>query len=172
MARVSVPAGHNITPTEWALLLSFNQPVFARKTINESVTSSTVMQDDDALTVTVEASAEYWMQLFMIYSAGTAERIKYQWSAPASATMDWNIGAADSSVLAAKGIGWFGLSTMATVDSIGAAGTGTQMVAACFGLLRVSATSGTLKLQWAQNTSGVNATTIYAGSFLSLHRVN
>jgi hypothetical protein len=39
------------------------------------------------------------------------------------------------------------------------------------GLLVVGGTAGTVKLQWAQNTSNVTATILKSGSFLVLRRV-
>lgn len=171
MTRVSIPAGHGPTPTEWALLLSYAQPLVARKTADESVTSSTTAQNDDQLLLSVEANADYELTTMIIYTADTGGKLAITWTAPAGATLDWIHGSADSTVSATSGITWWGSGTIATSHSIGAAGTGTPCIARPYGILRIGSTAGTLQFKWAQMLSNVNATTVKSGSFIQLRRL-
>lgn len=172
MSRLTMPSGHAPTAAEWVQLLSYLQAPFIRKTIDEGVTSSTALQNDNELLLSVAASAEYEMLLGVVYTAGTAEKIKYGFTGPAGATLDWHMGGPANSVVATSGIAYYGPNNLAGSDAPGAAGTGSSMIARPYGLLRTGVTAGTLQFQFAQNFSGVNTTTVKAGSFMLLNRLS
>lgn len=145
--------------------------LYIRKTSDESLTSNATLQDDDALTFTVETNSEYELSGMVIYSAGTTEKMKCGFVGPAGATLDWHHLSADSTVTAQSGDAWWGTSTISSVNTLGGSGTANAQSMRPAGILKTVGTSGTFKFQWAQNTSGVNATTVKAGSYLILDKI-
>jgi hypothetical protein len=147
--------------------------LFARKTATESVTSSTTLQDDDELTVTVEADSVYVVTAVLQYDAATAGDIKFAFSAPASATLDWaaTVAPTTSTTATAPGTVNFNGSDISTTYGAGGIGAGSRLSATAVGLLVVAGTAGTFKLQWAQFASSATATRVFAGSFLHLRKV-
>ena len=57
-------------------------PPLAIKTATESVTSSTTLQDDDELVVTVEANTKYRVELLLLYDGNAAGDIQVKLVAP------------------------------------------------------------------------------------------
>lgn len=138
------------------------------KASDESVTSSTVLQDDNELFFSTVAGGVYEFEAILIYAS------------PAGAgTPDCKVLFAEDATLR----GQFGGHALTTADaaSTGQSGTGTGSTA--FGLGTAAANrgvkltgvhtggGGTLKVQWAQNTSSVNATIMRAGSILRYRRI-
>src|SRR5690348_15724965 len=64
-------------------------PLAVIKGADESVTSSTTLQNDDALLVTLTANATYVFSLFLNYQGGTqgSSDIKVAWTFPTGTTM-------------------------------------------------------------------------------------
>jgi len=147
--------------------------LLAIKAANETVNGSATLQNDDALVLTVVASAKYILDAYVIYDSGTTPDFKCAWVGPSGATLQWSVGglAAASSavsgsvVLAVAAIGDAG------VQAVGGAGAGTPVAAIIRGLLTVSTTAGTLQFRWAQNTSDASDTIVVAGSYMRLTRV-
>ena len=140
----------------------YNQ--FALKTVNETVSSNTTLQNDDALLWAVAANATYALDLRLLYNSGATGDLKVQFTAPASATMSWGgIWANTSGALTNPSN-----NNLASVQSMGGGG---DFSATIHGTLTTVGTAGTLQLQWAQNTSDATNTTVYAGSWGSIWRV-
>lgn len=150
------------------------QAPYSRKTVDESVTSSTTLQDDDALTVSVAASVTYEIDLTSSFEAeATTGDIKVKLVAPAGATF--------------KGVWTAPLSTDATAPpnpayeylgdegstalGFGGAGAAVKQPLSFKGYLVVGATAGTFKLQWTQLGSHATPTKVHAGSVLRLRRL-
>lgn len=168
---ITLPAGHVVTPAEWALMLSYVQPLFVRKVNSDTATADTGLDNDSELFLTVEANATYQLNGFLIFSAGTGD-FKYGWTAPTGATLDWNMGGEESTAASTTGAAYWGANTISGSDIAGGINTATNCVARPEGLLRVSSTAGTFRLQWSQGSSdAVNATTLRAGSFITLRRM-
>lgn len=111
------------------------------KTADESVSSSTTLQDDNHLTTFVAANATYRVKAVLIYDGEAFGGLKTNWVAPASATFTG---------------GTYATSGQPTIVE---------------GTLVTSGTSGIFKLQWAQVTSNATATTVKSGSFMVLQRI-
>jgi hypothetical protein len=154
-------------------MLSYVQPVYVRKTANESVTNSTTLQNDDELLLSVEANATYEMRAFLIFTAGTTGDLKYGWTAPAGATMDWNMGGEESTIGVPTGMAYWAANSIGGTDvAAGMTVSSTVVIARPEGLLRVSGTAGTFQLQWAQGAADAGtATTVKTGSWLMLRRL-
>lgn len=145
--------------------------IFARKTATESVTSSTALQDDNELTVSVAANSVYEVTLMLIYDGATGGDLKFDFTGPSGATMNGvalrlGQGAATGDDDAQSTF------VMGTPEGVGALGTGSNAGMVFHGLLDLSATAGTFKLQWAQATSSGTATRVFADSYICLRRVD
>jgi hypothetical protein len=145
---------------------------WARKTADESITSSTTQQDDDTLFVSVVANSTYIVEMVLqVRSAtGTTAGIAWQFVAPAGATLFGGaVGLTPGSTT----------NTTPRVDTIalggpnghGSVGTSTNAAILADAVLIVGGTAGTFKLQWAQNVSNGTATTVKTGSYLRLRQV-
>lgn len=152
---------------------SDTEVLWARKTADESVTSSTTLQNDDTLLVSVEASAVYEFALHLAVVGNTTGDFKMGFTFPTSSTCWWS---GKGGVETDAGFGASG-STRHSVSFGDASGTAVAYTGSTtilsihvMGVLSVSTTAGTLQLQWAQNTSNATATTVKAGSFLRAQR--
>jgi hypothetical protein len=144
---------------------------FVRKPSDETVTSSTSLQDDNDLFVSVAANATYWVDGFIIYSGSDVADINAGWSAPAGATFDWALNTGDNTATSAN-MPIYRLSSLVT-DTIfvGCIGSTLRLSAPLTGVLVTAGTSGTLRFRWAQLASNATASTVRAGSFLRLTRL-
>lgn len=135
----------------------------AVKTADESVSSSTTMQNDDHLSVTLEAG-HYHLELLLLVEGGAAPDFK----------LDFNGGA--SSITNIDGVVSDGeLNTSFTTmrnQRITSISTAKTFLASTWPRhIRISAgvhcgTGGTFTLRWAQNTSSGTAVTLKKGSWL------
>lgn len=143
-------------------------PLAVIKAADESVTSSTTLQNDDELLLSVAANASYLFFCYLDYEGASAGDLKISWSVPTSATLRFaQIGqtAASAATTSATGI-------ESTAYSFGADAAATLNALLMHGTLLTSSTAGTLQLQWAQGTSSGTATKVHAQSFLALWRIS
>lgn len=163
----SIAAGQRIT----ASLLTSMLPVFAYKTADESVTSSTALQNDDELFASLPANSTWSMTSYIQTNGantGTGD-IKIDFSVPAGATLKYtSFGTTTSSPA---------IQYEATVNSAGTAravgtnGASPDMGMAMQALVTIGSTAGTVQFRWAQNTSTATATIVRAGSHLKFTRM-
>lgn len=148
----------------------FMQQMHVIKASNESVTSSTTLQDDDELFFSVTANTDYWMVCLILYQASTAGDLKGTWSAPSGSTLDWVSDALGSSATASIGSVSRTHQTLATTGQPGGFGA-FDGVAICKGLLSIGSTAGTFRFRWAQLASDATATQVRSGSMVTLRRL-
>ncbi|MER6236549.1 hypothetical protein ABT185_10845 [Streptomyces clavifer] len=134
------------------------QVQFARKTADESVTSSTTLQNDNHLLLPVVANATYSLFLMCIFSGSTVGDIKFDWTVPSGTVLRWS-----------DQTGASGLNTDADVYS--APGGATQVAFQIWATVVTSSTAGNVTFRWAQNASDATATIVRANSHLRLERV-
>jgi hypothetical protein len=133
-------------------------PIFVRKSVIESRSNDSVLTDDDELFAAVEANSVYVMQGWVHWTSPTTPAIKFGWTAPAGATLDWS-----SSV--DPDVNYTLASVMTRTGAV------VHRVLMLVGLLVVGGTAGDLHLQWAQNTANGSSTTVQANSWLRLEKV-
>lgn len=161
-------AGQRIT----AALLNAGLAQSVIKPGDQSVTSSTTLQNDNALVIPSSAlvlNAQYLFTCNLIYEGGTlgSSDLKISWSVPAGATLRLSLKAQNASgnpnnndlIQGANG-------------TCGSGGAGNVLAALMAGSLIMGGTAGAVQLQWAQNTSSATATIVHAQSTLSLTRVS
>lgn len=137
------------------------------KTADEDVSSNTTPQDDNHLFFTSASGGYYIWEAYLIISSpvgGTTPDIKMAWGEDNTFRGWWTIQSANSAGTAATQNG------SVQLNQTVAAATDTQ---AYVHLIRggLWGGGGTFKLQWAQNTSGSNATRVHNGSLLRYLRL-
>lgn len=146
-------------------------PLIVRKTANESVTSNTTNQADDALLFALGAS-EVWVARFVIFYQGTTTGdIKFTITGPSGVTIRY--GSHQLGVASTTEIGSIRASSDVAAGSVvgGGAGATTPVTAFIEADIANGATPGNVTFEWAQATSDGTATTVLAGSYLVAHRV-
>lgn len=130
------------------------------KTADETINSSTTLQDDDELTVAVEANKRYRVLCMIRLTSDPAPDFKYAFTVPT-----------DAICVAISGIGSStGLSNendLTASQTITTVNTNTRYLL-IVGTLLVRGNAGSITLQWAQNTSDAANTTVNEGSWLAV----
>lgn len=142
-------------------------PRAAVKPSDQTVTSSTVLVNDTALVVAVDASATYevFTELFWTPVAGGAvPGMSLDFAIPAGATMIYRVISASgpplSGVAGTPGTGF------------NANSAGTYSILSIHGVCVVAGTAGNLQFKWAQSTSSGTSTVVKANSFISARRIS
>lgn len=150
---------------------------FVLKTVNESVTSSTTLQNDDALVLAVAANCTYTFRVWIMATDATDATgdIKFGFTFPTAAVCHFS-GKGPHSLMAVGGAfgdgEYIARNTATSGSTVATYGLSQSVIGIeLTGLLIVGANAGNLQLQWAQNASDANATTVQAGSFMTLERV-
>jgi hypothetical protein len=153
------------TGVKWATVTGL--PSFVRKTADETVASSTVLQSDDHLFFAVAAS-EIWVFDFTLFIvSASVPDIKIALDVPAGATLKWAaIHDMDNNELAV-------LSTVITGDDTSRTygATASQTMIVVRGIIVNGGTAGNVQLRWAQGTSDATGTTVKENSFLMAHKL-
>lgn len=147
---------------------------YVTKGSDESVTSSTTLQNDDALAYTVAAAGTYAFEinLAVTSAADAAGDVRIGFTFPTGTMHFFGIGPDVSLASGNIGTGHFGTALSATSGTTALAFGASTTAAAIrvYGQLIATAT-GTLQLQWAQQSSSGSATTVKAGSFMIVRQV-
>lgn len=141
----------------------------AIKGSDESVTSSTTLQDDDDLTITLAANGVYKFEAMIIaYSASTTPELKAIWQEADGGfdflVSEWNstfAPSADSSEA----------EDSAATLNYDLNGTNNHLIY-YRGIIQAGGSGGAFKYTWAQNVSNATATTLKAGSWMRATKVN
>lgn len=168
-----IPQGYVLTATGGQKTLKTPEQIFARKTADESVTSSITLQDDNELSFPIRAREE-WTAAFIL-DAGAAlatTGIQIAVTTPSGATQ--NIAASlDPDVLTALNTSYKRTTASGTAMNFTAAtqvGTADSKICVNVWVLN-GATAGDVKLQFAQSTSSATAITVRKGSSMLATRV-
>lgn len=150
------------------------------KAADESVTSSTTLHDDAALSLAVEANSKYLVDVRLLLLAGSATPdFKFGFSVPAGASVYWapemesNVASGGFSVYWSPSTAAAASAAQAllTTGVLNVQATTTLIGLHLLGTLITAGTAGDLKLQWAQQTSDAAAATVKAGSALQIVKV-
>lgn len=158
-----------ITGLETRMTAAEAETRIAVKTADEQVVSSTTLQDDDHLSLTVVAGGWYAVDAFLDVEGDPAGDLTLGWSLPAGATMSWTEGGISAGNTNNIGSIKLQRNDAATSSSVGIIAAGSSVRPA--GRLTVGGTAGTLQLRWAQTASSVTPTIVKTGSWLRLTRI-
>lgn len=152
-------------------LHDFAVPVLTRKTADESVTSSTTLQDDNDLFFDVGPNQTWEVTCVLAADGASAGDLSWAFTVPSGASMFGRMvrlagGAATQSETAAS---WDSDWTTALVH--GLLGAGAICPLTLHGLYIGGSAGGRVQLQWAQDVSSGTATTVGTGSFLIARRL-
>ncbi len=155
-------AGNRVTAGQ----LNAGLPIQVVKAADQSVTSSTVLVNDNSLVVPVIANATYAFICDVNYEGGTqgASDLKWQWSIP-SCTMRYGVtfvGAGGGVTVTAQ-VG-------ADIVVAGTAGAGVRRSIQFSGTIIMGSTPGNIQFTWAQNTISATPTIVHAQSYLQFQR--
>ena len=145
---------------------AFSQ-TFVRKSANQSLASSKVLQNDTALLFAIGASQTWIFELYIIWESVSGADIDFSVTAPAGTTGYWSLHPQWGAGNAFQRTDAF---TFGTSQPMGGAGATTPQVTLLKGIAVSGATAGNITLQWAQNTSNATATTVLADSWLMATR--
>jgi hypothetical protein len=140
---------------------------FARKTADEAVTNSTVLQDDDHLFLTVVPNAVYEFEMVLFPIGLAAADMKFQFSSPVGSVFAMSLDSFDTALTLTKSF-FFNFPAAA----IGTASTVVVTPAKLTGIFKTAGTGGTLRLQWAQNTANATPSSLLTDSYMRLRRAS
>lgn len=145
--------------------LSIGPHLIVRKTSDETVTSSAVLQNDDALLMALGTNETWLFEFDILFTGGTTGDFKTALAFPASTNISATSYGRDSS-----------LTTIIQEDATGTSpttGRAWEPISTTVptflmikGVVSTAGTSGNLTLQWAQNTSDATGTVVKANSTL------
>ena len=133
-----------------------------RKTVTESLSSNTTLQDDDHLLFAVAANEVWAWQSVVSVTCDASGGIKFTFTAPSGATGHWNY--RTPAPVGSSGGPAFTTTTAHTV-------TMTSGPHDLSGVVVNGATPGNITFQWAQQASSGAATQVLVDSFLIAHRI-
>jgi len=147
-------------------------PTTVRKTADETVTSSTVLQNDNHLLLAMAANEIWEVRFKLMVTAAQAGDIKYAFTVPAGATVKHTYFGPVIGVTATPFVTYSATLQDAAVDrSPGILDVSDPTLVIIEAIVVCGATPGNLQLQWAQNTSNATATTVLANSCLIAHKL-
>lgn len=141
--------------------------LIARKTADQSVTSSTVLVNDTHLLLPVAASEIWHVRVALDFTGanGTGD-LKVAFTFPTSGDIRMGMGTYTNAAGGVVNTGFSGTTTPTTALSFNARGATTHTFLVIEGIFINSTNAGNLQLQWAQQTSSATATTLYTHSTL------
>ncbi len=136
-------------------------PFSVLKTDDESVTSSTTLQNDDHISFPVESNSRYHFIMTLAYNAGTTGDVKIGWSVPTGTIMHRMADAFTSP------------NDFSETDTLRLQGSGaSNSTGNTYGTIHTAGTAGTMQMQWAQQSSDVTPSTIYEGSGIIIWKLS
>lgn len=149
---------------------------YARKSASESLASNATMQNDDHITFTLAASGVYELKAYLAVTGASAADVKTQWAFTGAASG----GNHTNRYAIGPGTGVTDVTAATTMRSsrhawtasatYGTDGTNTTHIEEG-GILDTAAGSGTITLQWAQNSSNATSTVMTTSSYAVLERL-
>jgi hypothetical protein len=138
------------------------------KSVNETIQSSTVLQDDDELFFAVGANERWEFEFVIGYDASAAADFKFALGLPLNGGASGHV----ESLVVGANVTEFLPDLQVSTFSAGS-GTGPSNIepVRIRGFYVGGITAGNVKLQWAQTTSEATNTSVRAGSFLVARRV-
>ncbi len=152
--------------------MGINNPVAAeivqrtvRKTADEIVNNSNVLQNDNELLFPVGVNECWEFVLQLIWDTSAVADIKYAFVVPAGGIIRgmyaWVVG----------GSGGEPVDLALTPFTQNGSGVGTAYVSRCYGWYIGGANAGNVQLQWAQNTAEASNTKVLTNSLIVAHKL-
>lgn len=169
MALNQVLAGNFINAIDVQDELDFLTPLTVITTDNPIAPSDSTLDNDSQLALAYLANASYDFDAGIYYAAGTTADFKFAWTFT-NATINYDAVVLDVTTATTVAEILARAEASATAHAIGGAGIGSPRFMRVKGNL-VTTGTGTLRFQWAQNTSTAENTSRLSGSQMTLRRV-
>ncbi len=141
---------------------------FVEKTSDESLDTSTTVQDDDELTFTMVANKRYAVMACLLVDSGSTPDFKYALDLAGTSTWDGHHVSFNQALTSTN----FSFSENDVVV-LGGRGAGTPSLSGTFsGIAKADGSGGAFTLQWAQNASDAGTTQLLTGSWLAYKLLN
>ena len=137
--------------------------VVVRKTLTESRASTTTVANDAELVLPLAAYQRVSFSFLIYFEGATAAQFKFRLDGPSSPTLFRN---RVMYVIPGATANTNAFQTAYANTNISSFTAATGGVLQMFGVLHNGANPGLMAFQWAQNTSDLGATIVYAGSVL------
>jgi hypothetical protein len=167
-----------LTAAKLQALISELRPLYVRKSADETVNNSTVLQNDDHLFLAMVANVTYELTGLLRYTcASVTPEIQIDFTFPSLTTMEY-FGAGPGVNVTGQEGNLSAYSPRSTTSPVGAVFYGTNNSAAFAlgislrGLVRVGANAGNLQLRWAQTVATATDLKMLTDSYLLLRRVD
>lgn len=177
---MTLAAGGKVDAGDFVPGISIGIPAYVFKGAAETVTDSATIQNDDALFFTMVPGARYVVEILAAAKATATADIKTDWNGPADVTGGkWALGPALTTASAAEVVardnahGRFGFHVTTTgIDYTLASASSDSMIRET-GWVE-SATGGTFRWRWAQNTetAAAESAIVNAASYMTYTRVS
>ncbi len=149
------------TAPEWATI---SVPTLVRKTADETVNNSTVLQNDDHLSLAVGANEVWEIDLYMRLTSSIAASLDYAFTYPAASTLMY--------LNVVAGGAYEVLAEVAATTEVTVTGAAADIRWAYQHLIYTGgANAGNIQLQWAQHAAEVSDTKVLTNSFLLCHKI-
>lgn len=165
------------TGSAWKVIpVAAGPDLFVRKTSDTTRNNTAVLSADPHLTLSLAANATYTLDVFLIYQgASSASDIAISWTSPAGSALTWvplGLTPTDGDQAPTQMAGYIRMPwTAGTTQRSMGTQTGNPLIATPKGIIRTSSSSGSLTLNWAQNTATVENTVVFTDSYIYARRV-
>lgn len=164
----TILAGQRITSG----LLNSMMPNMIVKQSSEDRSATTTLTADSDLTVTLEANAQYYIEMNIGYATTTVAGFKTDWTVPSGASGGRSsIGNGPTQHTYLDVTGNFGIHSFNTVVLHGDRNHSTNQLWLLERGVVNTVSSGTLAFRWAQNTSDATLTRVGSNSWMSVRRL-
>ena len=134
------------------------ETLFAVKTVEECLASSTTMQNDDELLLAIGANEIWHFTCPILFDAHASPDIKFTFTGPSGSVISFAPLGSISNDLAG-GDEW----------DVAGLGVDVQMMVTLGGVIKTAGTPGSLRLRWAQQVSHGTPVCVHPGSMLLGH---
>lgn len=138
-----------------------NSAILVRKTVDETLSGSTTVQNDDVLTFAIGASETWEFEAYVLITSSSNADFKCDFTIPTSATTRWSGLLSDTAAS-------YGFSSTGGAATFTITNTGTQFVL-IRGTVVNSTTAGNVQFRWAQGTQSSgsgNNVVVKIGSYI------
>lgn len=164
MAFTTIPAaGAKLRASVFNSAVTELRPIVARKTATETVNNSSAIQNDDELFIALEASTLYYIEVDVIWTSGATPDFKFDFSCPSGLTGSYNVIALAGAATFFGNVAWTG--SASTLD-----GDGTTKHHRIYGPALTSS-AGTMQFRWAQGTTNLSDTQVFAFSLMQAKKL-
>ena len=159
LARRGAPGSQTV---EGVVLPNF---ISAIKTADEErVSSNSYVADAELVTPTLAANAVYRFELLLMFTGGTAEDMRFRINRTGLSDAAFRF-AGDLDNNAAPTLTWL------TNSNCACTGVTNFLIGNYIGVLQTGSDTGTMRIEWGQQTAGATITTMRTGSMMMLRRV-